>query len=210
LDTSSQVRSDVGANVSQENRGLNIRSSDNALAWRVEDACFKAWPALREATASGWLLRFADGLTRRSNSANPMAPGSQELRQGIAACAARYKAESLPVLFRVPSFMAHRVEDELQRLGYGPEGESRVLSGAFKSVPRETDPNVEITQTPTPEWLTSMAQLQGQSDSAKAIYGKIVNAISVPTAFTAYREQGCVVAMAYERSTTACSCVNLS
>ena len=48
--------------------------SDLELAWRVEQACFHAWPALEEVRVSEWVARAGRGLTRRNSSANPLSP----------------------------------------------------------------------------------------------------------------------------------------
>jgi len=73
------------------------------LAWRAEETCLNAWPALRQVLLNDWVLRFSEGLTRRANSVNPLR-GPRETGGGmIAACEALYQRRGLPTIFRLPS-----------------------------------------------------------------------------------------------------------
>jgi hypothetical protein len=78
---------------------------DETLSWRIEHACFKAWPALRDEQISGWLLRFSEGVTRRANSANPLQAKIGDPDHLIVACESRYCAQGLPTFFRIPSLI---------------------------------------------------------------------------------------------------------
>jgi hypothetical protein len=75
------------------------------LIWRIEGVCLKAWPALHEKAIDGWLLRFAHGLTRRSNSANPQHSTLDTSDALIASSESEYGERGLPVYFRIPSII---------------------------------------------------------------------------------------------------------
>ena len=94
------------------------RPMATALQWRVEETCLNAWPALREVVFEGWLLRFSEGLTRRGNSANPLAP----LRcPELAECQRLYRRLGLPTIFRVLSFGDPAIDEQLAGAGYTKE-----------------------------------------------------------------------------------------
>jgi len=96
----------------------------SALQWRIEEACLNAWPALREVLLDGWLLRFSEGLTRRANSANALAPvGSPALTK----CQCLYRRLGLPTIFRVLSFADPAIDQQLAKADYTSEGASCVL-----------------------------------------------------------------------------------
>jgi hypothetical protein len=114
------------------------RSIEPVLRWRVEETCLNAWPALREVVLEGWLLRFSEGLTRRGNSANSLAPfGCPRLAE----CQRLYHRMGLPTIFRVLSFSDPAIDQQLAEAGYTPEGESCVLYGEIDGLfaaPRAT------------------------------------------------------------------------
>ena len=165
-----------------------------ALEWRVEEACFNAWPALREVLLDGWLLRFSEGLTRRANSANPLRPVARLHRRE---CEALYSRLGLPTIFRVLSLIDASVDERLAAAGYTAEGESCVLYGAIDRVEAAADPDVNLTTQPTPEWHAAMARLQNHADEQARSYQRIVGQVAIRAAFAALSSGGEIVALAY-------------
>jgi ribosomal protein S18 acetylase RimI-like enzyme len=74
-------------------------------ARHIEEAALNAWPALQTLIYDGWLLRFANGYTKRANSATPLYPGSRSLEEKIAYCEKLYRQQRQPAIFRLPSFV---------------------------------------------------------------------------------------------------------
>jgi N-acetylglutamate synthase len=167
---------------------------EEQLAWRVEETCLNAWPALREVLFDGWLLRFSAGLTRRANSANPLRPVAQV---DLPACEALYRRLALPTIFRVLTLVDPSVDDQLTIAEYTREGESCVLYGAIGDIEAVPDPDVRLLSEATPDWFTAMAALQQHTSEQAATYRGIVGHVAVPTAFAALSADGDVVAVAY-------------
>lgn len=170
---------------------------DENLAWRVEQACLKAWPALKEKNLDGWVLRFSDGVTRRANSANPLRFGRNDSSSFIAACEGEYRAEKLPVTFRIPSIIAQEIEDRLFQLDYKSEGESLVLHANAHDVEEKPDVETVITSHPTNAWFAAMKRMQQHTEQKQAIYQQIVCRIDVPAIFAASRHEGQISSLAY-------------
>jgi ribosomal protein S18 acetylase RimI-like enzyme len=167
------------------------------LAWRVEETCLNAWPALRQVLLDGWVLRFSDGLTRRANSANPL-PGPRETGGGlIAACEALYQGRGLPTIFRLPSIIEPDLDEQLEGLGYGREGESCVRYGDLTAIEAVSDADVQLLTRPTREWFAAMAALQNHTPEQRRTYRRILGAIAIPAAFAALAINGQFVALAY-------------
>ena len=168
-----------------------------SLAWQVEETCLNAWPALRQVFLDGWVLRFSEGLTRRANSANPLRADCSCTDALIPVCEALYRRQLLPTIFRVPSIIDPDLDDRLDALGYGREGESCVLYGDIDAVASARDPEVQLSAHPTEEWFRAMRELQNHSIEQSGIYRRIVGAIVIPAAFAALAIGGEFVALAY-------------
>ncbi len=76
------------------------------LQQRIEGAGLNAWVPLQQMLFDGWVLRFADGYTKRANSINPVYGASLDLDAKIAFCETLYQNRDLPVIFRLTSFGA--------------------------------------------------------------------------------------------------------
>lgn len=171
---------------------------DHALAWRVEQACHNAWPSLRCALIGDWLLRFGDGVSRRTNSANPLLPNVTTIASRLGEFDRIYHAQALPLIVRLVSLLPPQVERELDTRGFTAEGEACTL---YRDLLRESfaavGPDVTITPRADAEWLAAIARLQAQSPLHASVYARVVDAIALPTGFFALRQDGRIVATAY-------------
>lgn len=169
----------------------------NAVAWRVEEACLNAWPALREVLFGGWALRFSGGLTRRANSANPLGFQRIDADALIAGCEALYSHNRQPTIFRLLSLIGSGMDEHLEMRGYGSEGLSLVLYAEIGAIPALRDSEVRLSPRPTREWLAAMAALQGQTKTQAGLYRGIVGALAIPAAFATLVDDGGPAALAF-------------
>jgi ribosomal protein S18 acetylase RimI-like enzyme len=167
------------------------------LEWRVEETCLNAWPALRQVLLDGWVLRFSEGLTRRANSANPLRGPRETGDCMIAACEALYQSRGLPTIFRLPSIIEPDLDERLEALGYGREGESCVRYGDLTAIEAASDADVQLLMRPTREWFAAMAALQNHTPEQRRIYRRILGTIAIPAVFAGLAIGGQFVALAY-------------
>ncbi len=88
----------------------------------IELATYESWPAFEQVNYLGWILRFAEGCTKRANSANALGPVNSSLPEAVAYCESFYEIRQQPTIFRllssvedpildsylaVPSFLRH-------------------------------------------------------------------------------------------------------
>jgi GNAT superfamily N-acetyltransferase len=167
------------------------------LFWRIEHACFEAWPALHETQVEGWLLRAANGLSRRANSANPLASASGNVQTVLAACESFYRAQHLPVILRLPSFIDPSIDQRARAQKYRVEGETLVMHTPIEAAGAEAHSAAEISSAPTEDWFDAMSRLQAHSPEKSATYRKVVGLITVPAGYALVRHEGRAVSAAY-------------
>ncbi|MBN2386151.1 MAG: GNAT family N-acetyltransferase [Anaerolineales bacterium] len=136
----------------------------------IEELSLNAWPAFQTNLLDGWILRFADGYTRRANSVLPLYPGSGDPGKKIRTCEQAYRNRNLPTTFKLPG---SRTGQELDRLlsarGYRSEAPTSTqmldLSAFAGSDPAESP----LAGPPPAAWqaafdrLTSMPPPQQQA-----------------------------------------------
>jgi hypothetical protein len=142
----------------------------SGLAWRAEETCLNAWPALRQALLSGWVVRFSGGLTRRANSANSLGVRGADQEVPIAACEQLYRYHHLPTIFRIISIVEPAIDETLAARGYSSEGLSIVLYGDIDAVRAVRDPEVRLLSRPTSQWFAAMAALQRHTRREAGLY----------------------------------------
>src|SRR5437763_1136368 len=104
------------------------------LAWRIEETCWNAFPSLKQVLAGDFLLRFARGVSRRANSANPLRAEPGDIARAIGVAERLYRAQTQATIFRVPSIMNPALDGELASRGYTAEGETCVIYAPIAEV----------------------------------------------------------------------------
>jgi ribosomal protein S18 acetylase RimI-like enzyme len=70
-----------------------------------EELFMNALPCLQTELYDGWILRFSDGYTYRSNSVNPIYPSYENVNDKIDRCEMIYKSRNLNPAFKVTPFV---------------------------------------------------------------------------------------------------------
>ena len=174
---------------------------DRDLDWRIEEACINAFPSLRQVLFGRWLMRFADGVSRRSNSVNALGPECPDISGTTAAAERLYRSRNQPTIFRVLSILDPLLDAGLAARRYTREGETCVLCCDMADVVgAAADPAVRLLPAPDPAWLDAMSRLQRHTPAQAITYRGIVGAIAVPARFALLATDdggGSSVALAY-------------
>jgi ribosomal protein S18 acetylase RimI-like enzyme len=170
--------------------------SDDALAWRAEAACRDAWPCGRETAIDGWLVCASGGVTRRTNSVNPLAGDRADIAMIVDRARAIYGAIGQPLLVRVPGIVPG-LDDELDRLGFGPiEGGTITLHAVLGPAPVAAGGDVHVGALDA-DWLEARGLLVGWDADAMQVYARMLGLIAGPVMFASAQQGKRIVAVAY-------------
>ena len=164
------------------------------LNWKVEQACFNAWPAPRQLVLDGWALRSSGGPTRRANSANPLHAGAEMSETLIDRVEAFYRRQGKPAMFRIPD-MAGEIDQMLEARGYMLDAPTRTLFGSLEGFDQDRD--AMIAPTPSDVWLAARDRLSRANPEAAAAYRAIIDVILLPSGFAAVAEDGAIMSLAF-------------
>ncbi len=158
-----------------------------ALIRTIEEASLNAWPAHKTMVEHGWLLRFADGYTRRSNSVNPIYAAEAETTQAvierIERCEAHYRQQKQPVIFKMtPLVQPAHLDDLLAQRGYTREAPTTVRQRALAETLSAADGEgeVRIENRLSEEWIGHFAHFSDLSaESVLALRGILRNIVPI-------------------------------
>jgi ribosomal protein S18 acetylase RimI-like enzyme len=146
-----------------------------------------AWPALQTILHGGWVMRLSSSHTKRANSVNAIDPATQF--ESLRAAAERlYASHHLPTIFRLSPLADPAIDQALEQAGYTKSDPSLVLHTALTTT--QTTPDIEITPTPSAEWLTGSAEANNIPPHLRPIHDRMVTAIALPAAFAIIRAPG--------------------
>ena len=159
---------------------------------QVEETCMNAWPALKEIFYDGWLIRFANGQTRRTNSVNVIGRSVRALGEKITYCEDIYRAHGQPSFFRVLSTGPRDLDLALADRGYAIEDETCTLYMNFGRRPPpvpENDIALDVHERrPSQEWLEAHRRLSRRSpQDAQALHAVLDN-LAIPAVFGEARD----------------------
>jgi GNAT superfamily N-acetyltransferase len=158
----------------------------------LDELMANAWRPKVVETYGGWRYRWADGVTRRANSALAVRADAR-VGELVDRATAFYGQRGAPTLIQVSTMSAPQsLIAYLHAHGYRSTARTLVESAATQDVIEGTRPTleIEITQTPTEEWFRTywaVESTRGRSDSDMAVCRDILLDPGLPTAFAAVR-----------------------
>ncbi len=92
-----------------------------------EALSFNTHPCLEEEMYDGWLLRYAEGYTKRANSVNVVGASIISIAEKIQKCEEKYAERHLPIVFKITP-MALELDDVLGQMGYFAVDKTNVMT----------------------------------------------------------------------------------
>jgi N-acetylglutamate synthase len=149
----------------------------------VEKASLRAWPGMKEVVEGPWLVRTANGYTKRANSAW-LCEGF-DLSAALVAqpvCEAHFRAADLRPVFRVPSFLGEpELDSFFAQCGYNLVDRTRVMVRTLSAC--DDTPVVDMIDYSRAVWVDIHAELVGLPQAQRAQHEAIVSAVADPCLF---------------------------
>ena len=160
---------------------------------RLERLAFRTRPSLETVEYDGWVLRFADGYTKRANSVNPHFGSTLPASTKIAQCEALYRERGLPTIFRLTPFSQPTVLDQvLASVGYSMVDRSLVMTASIDRV-QDLDIN-SVVHAEGDTWLAAFDQLCRLKPFEQAAHRRIVEAKRETQCFAMIEQGGSPIA----------------
>ncbi|MGI5208034.1 GNAT family N-acetyltransferase [Spirillospora sp. CA-108201] len=143
---------------------------------RLDELVAEAWPAPSAQDMGGWLLRHADGVTKRANSVLPVGdPG--DVDRAVEQAERFYTALGLPTAFLMaPQARPEGLDGVLEGRGYDLV-EPTIAMAADLSGPYERE-GVDVLDAPSREWLDLWWSVDGRHDRLLRAAERILTGVS--------------------------------
>ena len=163
---------------------------DIATIRQIEEAGLNAWPAHQQVLSDGWLLRFANGYTKRANSVNPTYESVLKLDQKIDYCEWIYQQMGLPPVFRMIPLAQENLDLILDERGYQKIDPTRVLTLSLVDWDSIVSPERHIRELPLEQWMGVFSEISGSLVEKQPAHAQILRNIINPYYATALEISG--------------------
>jgi N-acetylglutamate synthase len=169
-------------------------SLDLSLVRDLEEASFRAWPALKTERHGGWLLRSANGHTKRANSVNVLErdPGAS-LSERITLAEDHYASLEYPAIFRLTPLSEPDLDAMLEARGYLQcDRTLTMLANAPVQVTR--DGTVILEPCPSDAWFDGFCRISPVAPENRAALRSMLKLVKGNVCYASIVEAGRVVA----------------
>lgn len=132
----------------------------NRTPAELERISLRAWPAFEEVERAGWILRAAEGYTRRANSCQPLGPLPDDADRDDAIADARewYRTRGLRPVFKITDATEPAdLDSRLDAAGWAHEAPTTVMVRDLGPAPALAFPAEPAPGPPDLEWLQAFS-----------------------------------------------------
>lgn len=153
-------------------------TTEPALIRTVEEISMNALPALHTLHADGWVLRFADGYTRRANAVYALYPPLGELDDLIRFCETAYGSQGLKTTFKMTAAVCPPDLDAiLAARGYQTDARTSVQLLDLTAWAGRPTPEVILSETLNAEWLSGYCRMNAVDDRKRTTMERVLPTI---------------------------------
>lgn len=165
------------------------------IHFRIEEMSLNGWPALQTVVHDGWLLRFANGYTKRSNSISPLYGNLLELDAKIRSCEQVYGQRGMRTVFKITPFIQpESLDDKLAALGYEFNDHSLVKTVHLDMVRQPSHSDICMENVPSEAWLDAVAMFSGLSEEQRTVTRTMMEQSPLSKCFAVLYDNGIPVA----------------
>ncbi|UPK44768.1 GNAT family N-acetyltransferase [Paenibacillus pabuli] len=164
----------------------------------IEELSLNHWQPLSTLLFDGWVLRFAQGYTKRANSIQPLHYSTQDVHEKIEQCERIYASNQLSTIFKITPFIQpDHLDQLLHEKGYDVVDLSRVQTRSLATIKEPEHSDVKMDEQLTGEWLDHFCRLNQLSGLHRRTMEQMLNNIRTRTGFISLFIDGQVVACGF-------------
>ena len=148
---------------------------------KLEEIALNAWPAIETIQLDGWIIRYANGVTKRSNSVNPIYASSQNVEEKIDFCEKFYRSKGIPVCFKITEIaQPFGLDQILDAHGYAHKFDVLIQIMDISKFNVSFDKNIHLLEDTDDLWLDHYIKMNGSKPADKPVYKQIIDNIQFP------------------------------
>jgi N-acetylglutamate synthase len=147
---------------------------------QIEEAGLNAWPAHQQMLYDGWLLRFANGYTKRANSVMPVYSSEKDIDNKIDSSEDVYRQMGLPPVFRLTPLAGGSLDQVLAGRGYRKIDPTRVMTLDLVDWHFPVQPDVPLRELPLDQWMGVFSEISGSLVEKQPAHAEILRNILNP------------------------------
>jgi RimJ/RimL family protein N-acetyltransferase len=127
----------------------------------------------------GWVIRFANGYTKRANSVNPLYSSSLDIGEKLRFCERLYRAKNLPTVVKLTSEVHPQdLDDRLDQRGYQKDSPTSVQTADLEVIDVQLSSKAELQESLSDGWIESFCAMSGISGSnAETLHDILINIV---------------------------------
>lgn len=158
----------------------------------IEELSLNHWQPLSTLLYDGWVLRFADGYTKRANSINAIHYSTCDLRNKIKECEKIYSTNDLPTTYKITPYVHPKhLDGTLEGMGYSLIDTTSVQTLRLDSISEPYLTSVKIYEDINAVWLEDFCRLNNVNDQDRNVMERMLSNIKTKKGFVSlyYEEQ---------------------
>jgi len=161
----------------------------------IEELSLNHWPPLSTLLYDGWVLRFANGYTKRANSINPIHYSTCDLNIKIKECENIYSANHLPTIYKITPFVHPiNLDGTLEEMDYSLLDTTSVQTLILDNISEPQLTSVKINEVVTADWLEDYCRLNNVKDKDKDVMERMLSNIKTKKGFISFYYEEQVIA----------------